>query len=84
MLGGDPGIEVVGDAADGEEAIEQAGLLEPDVVLTDLRMPGMGGIELIRRIKAMRPETAVIVLTMYDGEMHLVEALRVGAAGYLV
>lgn len=84
MLRIDPGIEVVAEAGSGEEAIEQAARLEPDVVLTDIRMPGMSGIEVTQRVKAMRPSTAVIVLTIYDSEMYVVEALRAGAAGYLV
>lgn len=84
MLEGDPGIQVVGEAVCGEEAVEKAVQLEPDVLLTDIRMPGMSGIEVTQRIKAALPGTAVIVLTMYDSEMYVVEALRAGAAGYLV
>ncbi|MBF8266915.1 MAG: transcriptional regulatory protein degU [Dehalococcoidia bacterium] len=84
MLSGAPGIEVVGEAANGEEAIAMVNELSPQVVLTDIRMPGMNGIELTRGIKAERPNIAVIVLTMYDSEMYVVEALRAGAAGYLV
>ena len=84
MLDSDPGIEVIGEASSGEEAIEMATQLQPDVVLTDIRMPGMSGIEVTQRIKASLPGTAVIVLTMYDSEMYVVEALRAGAAGYLV
>ena len=84
MLRDDPGIQVVGQAENGEEAIKKAIQLEPDVVLTDIRMPGMNGIEVTHQIKATRPNIAVIVLTMYDSEMYVVEALRAGAAGYLV
>ncbi|MBI4307962.1 MAG: response regulator transcription factor [Chloroflexi bacterium] len=84
MLSTDPGIDVVGEAGNGEEAIEKANQLDPDMVLTDIRMPGMSGIEVTRRIKAAHPGTAVIILTMYDSEMYVVEALRAGAAGYLV
>ncbi|MEK7873683.1 MAG: response regulator transcription factor [Chloroflexota bacterium] len=84
MLRTDPGIAVVGEAGGGEEAIEKAKQLKPDMVLTDIRMPGMDGIEVTRRIKAASPGVAVIVLTMYDSEMYVVEALRAGAAGYLV
>ena len=84
MLNSDSGIEVVGEVGSGEEAVEMAVQLEPDVVLTDIRMPGMSGIEVTQRIKAALPGTAVIVLTMYDSEMYVVEALRAGAAGYLV
>jgi len=84
MLNGDPRIEVVGEAGSGEEAIQKMDQLEPDVALVDIRMPGMGGIELTQRIKAEWPNTATILLTMYDNEMYVVEALRAGAAGYLV
>jgi DNA-binding NarL/FixJ family response regulator len=58
--------------------------LDPHVVITDIRMPGMDGIELTRQIKAIRPGIAVIVLTIYENEMYLLEALRAGASGYLV
>lgn len=84
MLSSDQGIEIVGEASNGEEALEKTRDLKPDVVLTDIRMPGMSGIEVTRQIKAARPTTAVMVLTMYDSEMHVIEALRAGAAGYLV
>lgn len=84
MLSGDPTVEVVGAAASGEEALEMVSRLEPDVVLTDIRMPGMSGIEVTRRIKEVRPATAVVVLTMYDSETYVLEAIRAGAAGYLV
>lgn len=83
MLAGDPGIQIIGEASSGGEAVEKAERLEPDVVLTDIRMPGMSGIEVTQRIKAAQPGIAVIMLTMYDSEMYVVEALRAGAAGYL-
>jgi len=84
MLSNEQDIKVIAEASSGEEAIEKVNQLEPDVVLTDIRMPGMNGIQVTQRIKAARPSTAVIVLTMYDSEMYVVEALRAGAAGYLV
>ncbi|MEE9199243.1 MAG: response regulator transcription factor [Dehalococcoidia bacterium] len=84
MLTGENGIEVVGEAANGEEAIEQSLRLEPDVALVDIRMPGISGIEVTERIKLAQPGTAVIILTMYDSEMYVVEAIRAGAAGYLL
>jgi DNA-binding NarL/FixJ family response regulator len=84
MLGTVPRIELVGEAGSGQEAIEMAARLEPDVVLMDILMPGMSGIEATQQIKEARPSTAVIVLTMYDTEAHVVGALRAGAAGYLV
>jgi DNA-binding NarL/FixJ family response regulator len=79
-----PGVEVVGEAADGAEAVEQAAVLAPDVVVMDLNMPGLGGIEATRRITSARPETAVLVLTMLDGDDALFAAMRAGARGYLL
>ncbi|MBI2957816.1 MAG: response regulator transcription factor, partial [Chloroflexi bacterium] len=84
MLSGDEAFEVVGQASSGDEAVEKARELAPDVVLVDIRMPGINGIEATERIKAERPTTAVIVMTMYDSEMYVVDAIRAGAAGYLV
>ena len=84
MLSGDPRIEVVGEAVSGKDALEQVQKLEPDVVLTDILMPGMSGIEVTRQIKRLRPEIVVILLTMYDSKMYVMEGLRAGAAGYLV
>ena len=84
MLSSESWIEMVDDASSGEDALEKVNLLEPDVVLVDIRMPGMSGIEVTKRIKAARPETAVILLTMYDSEVYVAQALRAGAAGYLL
>ena len=83
MLTSDPEIKVIGEAGTGEEAIDKTIQLKPDVVLTDIRMPGMSGIEITQRIKSVRPSTAVIILTVYDNETYLLEALRAGAVGYL-
>jgi DNA-binding NarL/FixJ family response regulator len=84
ILSNDPEIEVIAEASNGEQAVEKARQCVPDVVLTDIRMPGINGIEVTRQIKAVQPGIAVIVLTMYDSDMYVVEALRAGAAGYLV
>ena len=84
MIGGESRMEMVDEASSGEEALEKVSLLEPDVVLVDIRMPGMNGIEVTKRIKAARPDTAVILITMYDSEVYVAEALRAGAAGYLL
>lgn len=78
------GIEVVGEAADGEAAVRETQLLHPDVVLMDLRMPGTDGVEAIRRIRLAAPETAVLVLTMYDDDATVLTAMRAGARGYLL
>lgn len=78
------GIEVVGEAADGDEAVRQTQLLRPDVVLMDLRMPRTDGVEAIRRLRTSVPETAVLVLTMYDDDATVLTAMQAGARGYLL
>jgi DNA-binding NarL/FixJ family response regulator len=78
------GLEVVGEAADGEEAVELAEQLRPDVVLMDLSMPVLDGVEATRRIRERRPEVRVVVLTMHADEATMARAVRVGADGYLV
>jgi DNA-binding NarL/FixJ family response regulator len=77
-------IDVVGDAGDGEEAVRQAAALSPDVVLMDLNLPRVPGIEATRRITAFADPPAVLVLTMVDDDDTVVTALRVGARGYLL
>ena len=79
-----PGIDVVGAVADGQAALEQARRTHPDVVLMDLRMPGVGGIEATARIAAELPATAVVVLTMSEDDDSVFAALRAGARGYLL
>lgn len=76
-------IEIVGKAYSGEQAIDEVARLRPDLVLMDLRMPGIGGLEAIGRIKSQFPATAVIVLTMSESQDHLLQAVLAGAAGYL-
>jgi NarL family two-component system response regulator LiaR len=78
------GVEVVGEAADGAAAVEEARRQEPDVVLMDLVMPRLDGVEAMRRIRAERPATRVIVLTSFDDEDKLLAAVHAGAAGYLL
>jgi DNA-binding NarL/FixJ family response regulator len=78
-----PGVEVVGTAADGEEALTLAAELRPDVVLMDLRMPIMDGVEATRRLRAEHPSVKVIALTTYADDRSVVGALRAGAVGYL-
>ena len=84
VLGSLPGVTVVGEAADGEEAVELAARLQPDVVLMDLSMPGLGGVEATRRIVASSPGVHVLVLSMHEGADSVLAALRAGARGYLV
>ncbi len=84
ILAGNPDFEVVGEAGDGREGVEMARRLRPDVVLMDLRMPQMEGVEAIGKIKAERPETQVLVLTTYDSDADILRAIEAGATGYLL
>lgn len=77
------GVEVVGTAADGNEAVAQVAALDPDVVLMDLRMPHMDGVEATRRVRHDHPRTQVVVLTTYADDSSVLSALRAGARGYL-
>jgi DNA-binding NarL/FixJ family response regulator len=77
------GHQIIGQAADGEAAVQQARRLQPDLVLLDVSMPGMGGLQALRLIKAERPEAQVVMLTVSDDET-LFEALEAGAQGYLL
>ncbi|MFY4723560.1 response regulator transcription factor [Streptomyces sp. LaBMicrA B280] len=83
LLGLLPGVEVIGAAGDGEEAVRLVGELSPDVVLMDLRMPRCDGVEATRRIREQYPGTQVVVLTTYADDESLFPALRAGARGYL-
>lgn len=78
------GFDVLGEAKDGEEAVEMARRLEPDVVLMDIGLPGIDGIAATRAILAERPEVRVVVITGFLEEEHLVQALEAGAQGYLL
>jgi DNA-binding NarL/FixJ family response regulator len=83
LLGLLPGIEVLGAASDGEEAVALVERLRPDVVLMDLRMPRCDGVEATRRLRERAPESKVIVLTTYADDRSVLEALRAGARGFL-
>jgi len=84
LLSVQPGLEISGEAANGVEALRQAALLKPDVVLMDLQMPVMDGAAATRRLKAQQPDVQVIVLTTFDDEENVFEGLRAGAVGYLL
>ena len=77
-------FEVVGEAADGGEAVEKARELRPDIVLMDIGMPGLSSFESARQIKKNRMETKILFLTMYEDEDYLVQCLEVGASGYVL
>jgi DNA-binding NarL/FixJ family response regulator len=79
-----PDLAVVGEAADGDAAVREVQLLRPDVVLMDVRMPGLDGVEATRRIRSSVPETRVLILTMYDDDATVFTAMQAGAQGYLL
>ena len=78
------GFEVVGEAATGDEAVRQAVILKPDVILMDVQMPGLDGVEATRQITDLVPSVAVLMLSMYSDEATAVGAMRAGARGYLL
>jgi len=84
VLSGEDGIRIVGEAADGDSAIELVASLAPDVVLLDVFMPGRSGIETCGAIKEMSPSTRIVMLTASDEESHLYDAIKSGASGYLL
>jgi DNA-binding NarL/FixJ family response regulator len=84
ILSREPGIAVVGEAENGGAAVEACARLEPDVVLMDVRMPGMDGLEATRQIVAGANPPRVVVLTTFDNDEYVYEALRVGASGFLL
>ena len=77
-------LELVGEASDGAEAVEKAAGLHPDVVLMDLRMPGMDGLSAIERLSAEQPQVAVVILTTFNEDELMTRGLRAGAKGYLL
>lgn len=84
ILSTQPDFEIVGEAADGRQLVAQAAALKPDVVLTDLEMPGMDGVEAIRQIRTALPDTQVLVLTAFNTDDRIVNSIQAGAQGYLL
>jgi DNA-binding NarL/FixJ family response regulator len=84
LLEADKRIEVIGEAGDGEEAIEMVDSMSPDVVLMDLKMPNLDGVEATARITQAHPEVKVLVLTTFDADNHFIQALKAGASGYVL
>src|SRR5437588_6082566 len=84
MLNAQPDMEVVGEAHDGRQAIQEALRLQPDIVLMDITMPDMNGVEATRQIKKLLPEVKVLVLTMHENDEYIFQALRAGASGYIL
>lgn len=80
----EPGIEIVGEAGDGEEAVQLASELQPDVVIMDIRMPKLNGIAATKQIKELYPDIAVLILTAYDDDQYVFGLIEAGAAGYLL
>ena len=84
LLEREPDVEIVGEAADGLEALHLIKDLQPDIVLMDITMPGLNGLEVLRRVRSRLPEVRVLVLSVHEGEEYVLRALQAGASGYLL
>lgn len=84
LLEGSPALEVVGTALSGEEALPEIARLQPDVVLCDLQLPGISGIEITREVKARSPKIELLIFTIFEEEEKVLEAIKAGASGYLL
>ena len=84
LLEEDPRVQIVGQAGDGAEAVKLAGSLKPDVVLMDLKMPNLDGIEATRQIATSHPGVKVLLLTTFEADNHVIQALKAGASGYIL
>jgi two-component system response regulator NreC len=84
MLNAQPDMEVVGEAQDGRQALQEAQRLQPDIILMDITMPDMNGIEATKQLKKILPDVKVLILTMHEHEEYVFQALRAGASGYML
>lgn len=84
MIEDEEGIQVIGEAGDGAEALAIARELNPDLVLMDIQMPRLDGVETTRRLKTLLPKTSVVMISVFDDDSHVIEAIRAGAAGYIL
>ncbi len=84
MLNAQPDMEVVGEAQDGRQALQEAQRLQPDIILMDITMPDMNGIEATKQLKKELPDVKVLILTMHEHEEYVFQALRAGASGYML
>lgn len=84
MLNAQPDMEVVGEAHDGRQALQEAMRLHPDIILMDITMPDMNGIEATKQVKKHLPDVKVLILTMHENDEYVFQALRAGASGYLL
>src|SRR6202165_1857884 len=84
LLDEDPRVEIVGQAVDGADAVSQAIKLKPDVVLMDLKMPNVDGVEATRQIRAQLPDMKILILTTFDADNHVLQALEAGVSGYVL
>jgi DNA-binding NarL/FixJ family response regulator len=83
LLGVDDAVEIVGEAADGNEAVEKASALTPEVIIMDIAMPGLDGLEATRRILKQNPAIRILILSQYDDKKYILSAMKAGAAGYV-
>ncbi len=84
LIQSDPDLELIGEAGDGQEALELVRNLKPDILVLDLMMPGMNGLEVMREVKRIHADTKVVVLSMHSKEAYVLEALRAGASAYVL
>jgi two-component system, NarL family, response regulator NreC len=84
MLNAQPDMEVIGEAQDGRQAVQEVQRLQPDIVLMDITMPDINGIEATKQIKKVQPDVRVLILTMHEHDEYVFQALRAGASGYIL